>query len=93
MSLSTSVSAIDNTGTVFVYIPPNVVAIPRGFSVSYGTYQPYAAGDILAPSGIVQLANGSGSLLAVDQVTVRTVTITAPTTQPAEKEQPQGDIP
>lgn len=78
ITLSTSTNAVDDAGNVFVYVPPNMVAVPRGYSVAYGTYQPYAAGDIFSPTGVFQLANGSGSLLAIDEITVRTVTITAP---------------
>lgn len=78
LTLSTSVSAIDNAGTAWVYIPPNVVAIPRGYSVVNGTYQPINAGDQVQLDGIYQFANGSGALQATGLVTYRIVTVVAP---------------
>lgn len=86
--LSTSVSAVDAAGVVFVYVPPNVIAIPRGFSVVNGTYNQIQAGDqvTLDSSGPVQFANGSGQLQAVGTVTYRVVTITAPPAPQQEAE-------
>lgn len=78
MSLSTSTSAIDGGGTVFVYVPPNVTAIDRGFNIANGTYQQINAGDQVSLQGIYQFANGSGQLQATGQVVYRVVTITAP---------------
>lgn len=76
--LGTSVSAIDNAGTVFVYVPPNVIAIPRGFQVTNGNYQQINAGDQVSLNGVYQFANGSGQLQATGLVTYRIVTIVAP---------------
>ena len=78
LTLSTSVSAIDNAGTAWVYVPPNVVAIPRGYNVANGTYQQINAGDQVSLAGIYQFANGSGQFQATGLVTYRVVTVTAP---------------
>lgn len=80
-TLSTSVSAVDADGTVFVYVPPNVVAIPRGFSVVNGTYQNLPAGTQATLEGIYQFANGSGQFQALGPVIYRVVSITAPPAQ------------
>lgn len=79
-TLSTGTSGVDPNGVAYVYQPPGVVAVPRGFTVAYGTYVPYAAGDPLTLAGIgpFQLANGSGALQPVGTATYRTVTIVAP---------------
>lgn len=86
LTLSTSVSAIDNQGTAWVYVPPNVIAIPRGFSVVNGTYQQINAGDQVELAGVYQYANGSGALQALGLVTYRIVTIVAP--GPISEEEP-----
>lgn len=79
-TLSTGTSGVDPSGNVTVYVPPGVATVPKGFTVSYGTYVPYAAGDPLTLAGIgpFQLANGSGVLQPVGTATYRTVTIVAP---------------
>ena len=62
MSISTSVTGVDASGNAFVYIPPNVVPVAKGFNVVNGTYVPVAAGDDW-PSGpgTYQVGNGSGN--------------------------------
>lgn len=77
-TLSTSVSAIDAEGVAWVYVPPNVIAIPRGYGVVNGNYQQINAGDQVELSGVYQFANGSGQLQATGLVTYRIVTVTAP---------------
>lgn len=91
-TLSTSVSAVDADGTVFIYVPPNVVAIPRGFNVVNGTYQNLPAGTQATLEGVYQFANGSGQFQALGTVVYRLVTITAPPPLLAEQgpEETQG---
>lgn len=86
-TLSTSVSAVDSDGTVFVYVPPNVVAIPRGYQIVNGTYQNLPAGTQATLDGVYQFANGSGQFQALGPVTYRIVTITPPPAQIAETEE------
>ena len=78
--IGTGTSGIDQTGTAYAYVPPNVTAVPRGFTVNLGTYAPYNAGDEIDATGqVIQIANGSGVLQPVGTAVYRTVTITAPT--------------
>lgn len=78
MSLSTSTSGVTADGTVLVYVPPNVTAIPRGYNVVNGTYNQVQAGETAALSGVVQIPSGSGQFQATGQVVYRLVTIIAP---------------
>ena len=75
--LSTSVTAVDSAGDGFVYEPPNVVPLTKGYNVVNGTYLQIQAGSSWPPSlGIWQVGNGSGNSEVVEAVTYRQVTIT-----------------
>lgn len=75
MSVTTGRSAIDASGDVYVYQPPNAGLVNRGSSIVNGTYNQVTAGDTTTLSGIVQFAAGSGRLQAIGGATYQTVTI------------------
>lgn len=91
MSVSTSRSGFDANGDLFVYAPPGVTAVDRGWGVAYGAYNPVSAGDQATLAGVVQFASGSGQMQVTEggSLTYRLVTIAAgPPTAPALAGQP-----
>ena len=67
---------VDAQDNVIQYVPPNAPIVDQGNTISYGTYQPVAAGEQWSAEGVVQLAGGSGLSQATGQVIYRVVTIT-----------------
>ena len=76
MSISTSVTGVDASGEAFVYQPPNVVPVSKGYNIANGTYLQIQAGNTWPPSmGIWQVGNGSGASTVTEAVTYQVVTI------------------
>lgn len=78
MSLTTGRSAIDASGEIVVYQPPNAGLVNRGNSIVNGTYNQVNAGDqVTLPAGVVQFASGSGQGQVIEggSLTYQLVTI------------------
>ena len=91
MSVTTGRSSVDASGNIFIYQPPGVGQVNRGYSVAYGTYQQINAGDqITLTAGVWQFANGSGQLQATGTLSYRVVTVTpGPVLGPVSASSPQ----
>lgn len=76
MSVTTGRSAIDASGNVFVYQPPNAGLVNRGNNIVNGTYNQIQAGDpVTWPAGVIQIPGGSGLFDATGPLTYQPVTI------------------
>lgn len=76
MSVTTGRSALDASGNVFIYIPPNAGLVNRGNSIVNGTYNQVQAGDpVTWPAGVIQIPGGSGLFDATGPLTYQPVTI------------------
>ena len=77
MAISTSVTGVDANGNAFVYAPPNVFPVTKGYNIANGTYVPVPAGDTWPSApGVWQVGNGSGASTVTETLTFRAVTIT-----------------
>lgn len=78
-TVTTGRSSVDDNGDLFVYAPPNVGAVDKGYSVVNGTYNQVNAGETAQLAGVVQIPGGSGQLQVTEggTLTYRPVTITA----------------
>lgn len=72
--LDTGQVGVNQAGHAFTYTPPQVIAVPRGSTVTYGPWLAVPAGG-LGP-GVYEVQAGSSDLQAANSGFVRTVTLT-----------------